>query len=123
MRHMLYLFAMIAALPASAQTARSPLEGTWAPQDRSAQVRFSPCGVRVCGILVSGTLRPIKSNKPGQTIISDLVAKGDGIWSGRFIADGSNLMARIKMTGTNTIDVKVCPISFMCKTLKMTKVQ
>ncbi len=121
----LFAASLACAVPlaASAQSTDGGLRGIWTPSDQSARIQFADCGDRMCGTLLSGTLKPLKGNNQGKMIIRDLVRQANGSWRGRFVGDGQNFKAKVNMTGVDKIDVQVCPVSFMCKTLKMTRVQ
>lgn len=73
----LTLFATVAAA--------DPAVGTWqtAPDDNGnfGHIEVAPCGAALCGVLVrayDGAGKQIASDRVGQRIVWDMMAKGDG---------------------------------------------
>jgi uncharacterized protein (DUF2147 family) len=100
----------------AAQSPGTGLDGRWSPRDRSVVINFAPCGTALCGTVVEGVLKPSTSDLRGKIVIRDLVRQPSGIWLGRYVGDGNNLAAKLKLNGTDQLDVKVCMVSFLCNT-------
>jgi uncharacterized protein (DUF2147 family) len=99
--------AMAAAMVQS--QAPSPLTGVWAEQGGSTRARIAPCpggSPGLCATVVGS----------GQTVVTGLVPNGTGRWRGRYVADGMNLTANVRMTGTDVVAMTACRL-VLCQTV------
>ncbi|MEL7106506.1 MAG: DUF2147 domain-containing protein [Pseudomonadota bacterium] len=82
-------FAIAAAFALAATgAAADPAHGTWqtAPDDNGnfGHIEMSACGAALCGVLVrayDGAGKQVQSDRVGQRIVWDMVAKGGGAYA------------------------------------------
>jgi uncharacterized protein (DUF2147 family) len=82
-------FIIFVASLAAATAQADPAHGTWqtSPDDNGnfGHIEVSDCGESICGVLVrayDGTGQRLASDRIGQRIFWDMVAGGDGAYSG-----------------------------------------
>ncbi len=121
------LIAIAAPALASAQGA---LEGHWRNPKGSVTVRVAPCGDGYCGTVVDASTKAKATAANGGTphligtqILSDMHANGSGTFKGQVFDPKRNLHApaTIRVDG-NTLVVKGCVLSFVCKEQRWTRV-
>ena len=115
--------------------------GTWRLSTGKVTVRVSPCGGGLCGRVVAlrkprddkGRPRLDKENpnpalrsRPviGLTILSNMRAKGEGMWSGIIYNpdDGNTYSSSMQLLGPSTMKVNGCVVGVFCKSMKFIRV-
>ena len=101
------LFALAAVLIIGATGAfADPVHGTWqtSPDDNGnfGHIEMSACGAASCGVLVrayDGAGKQVQSDRVGQRIVWDMVAKGGGAYgNGKVYAPDRDKTYNSKMT-------------------------
>jgi len=127
------LMAAAAAWAVAGSALAADVTGTWLTPSDSGQVRIEPCGASVCGTLLTGAR--IKANpaltdaKNKNTALRSRTLKGlpmlqgfkgaGGAWSGGTIynpEDGNTYKATLRLTSPDTLQVKGCVVTPLCKT-------
>jgi uncharacterized protein (DUF2147 family) len=117
------------AMPALA-SAQGPLEGHWRNPKGSVTVKVAPCGNSYCGTVVEASAKAKATAALGGTphligtqILSDMRGNGAGTFKGQVFDPKRNLHApaTIRIDG-NTLVVKGCVLSFLCKEQRWTRV-
>lgn len=121
--------AFAAAAPAAVADQR--LDRTWVTEDKSAHVRFEPCGDHDCGRIVwlrepidpqthkpardEFNSDPSKRNQPllGLVIVTGLHQERDGTWRGTLYnpTDGRSYGGQIKLLGPDRLQLKGCALA------------
>ena len=128
----------VAAGPARAADGAT---GTWRLSSGKVTVRVSPCGGGLCGRVVAlrkprddkGRPRLDKENpnpalrsRPviGLTILSNMRARGEGMWSGTIYNpdDGNTYSSSMQLLGPSTMKVNGCVVGVFCKSMKFIRV-
>jgi uncharacterized protein (DUF2147 family) len=119
--------ALLAALPARAQTGLDP-SGIWLTQAGDARVRVSKCGAGICGVVISlkdpidpATGKPQVDDKNpnpalkrrpiiGLPLFSGMRPSGPNRWSGQIYNadDGSTYVSHVSVSGADTLRVEGC---------------
>lgn len=102
------LIAAVAAAMIQSQTP-SPLIGVWAEQGGTTRARIAPCtggAVGLCATVVGS----------GETVLTAIVPNGTGRWRGRYVADGMNLGATVRLTSPNVAAMTACQL-VLCQTV------
>lgn len=137
MKRLLAAAALLAlAAPASAGT--QEYLGRWKTGTKGGVVEIVACGQSVCGRLVGSDrlnrepglkdarnkdaslrTRPLK----GVTLLSGFKPDGAGWTGGRIYnpEDGNTYQSRLKLRDANTLEVKGCVSSILCKTQVWTR--
>lgn len=128
--------AMVCAGPA---LAADPV-GLWQTATRGGQVEISKCGAGLCGRLISSeglkadpALKDVHNSDPklrdralkGLTILTGF-SGGPSEWSGGSIynaEDGKTYSGSLTLEGADTLKVKGCVISPLCKTQTWTRLR
>lgn len=101
---------VIALTAALAQTPpSSALTGLWVEEGGSTRARIAPCAsdpATLCATVV-GT---------GQAVLTGLTPAGEGQWRGRYVGDGMNLGARVRLTRPNVAAMTACRL-VLCQTV------
>ena len=119
------------AMMAGAASAAGPIEGNWVNPSRTVTVRIGPCGVQLCGRVVSasagakadaaakGTARLV-----GTVLMSGVEPTGEGAWTADIFVPDRNIHApgELHLTGPRTLDVQGCLGGLICKTQTWAKV-
>lgn len=117
------------AMPALA-SAQGALEGHWRNPKGNVTVRVAPCGDGYCGTVVQATAKAKETAARGGTphligtqILSDMHSNGTGAFKGQVFDPKRNLRApaTIRVDG-DTLVVKGCIITFVCKEQRWTRV-
>lgn len=110
----LVLAVAVAQPQSGATTSNSPLIGVWAEQGGSTRARIAPCagGNGLCATVV-GT---------GQTVLTGLAPNGAGRWRGRYVGDGMNLAATVRLNGQDTAAMTACRL-VICQTVTYRRVR
>ena len=126
------LTALLAALPAKAQSGPEPA-GIWLTQAGDAKVRVSKCGAGICGVVVwlkepidpatgkphvdDKNPNPALKKRPmiGLPLFSGMHATGPNKWSGQIYNadDGSTYASNVSMSGPDTLKVEGC-VGVLC---------
>ncbi len=143
MRKTLVLGLAVAGCVAIAgSAAASDALGVWRMENGKVTVRVSPCGGNLCGTVVGlrkprddkGRPRLDKENpnpalrkRPviGLTILSNMKPRGEGYWSGTIYNpdDGNTYSSNMMLQNANTMRVKGCVASVLCRSMKFIRVQ
>ena len=132
--------AGLMALPDAA--AASEATGVWRMENGRVTVRVSRCGSNLCGTVVGlkkprddkGRPRLDKENpnpslrkRPviGLTILSNMKPRGDGYWTGTIYNpdDGNTYTSNMTLQNANTMRVKGCVASVLCRSMKFVRIQ
>lgn len=132
--------AGLMALPDTA--AASEATGVWRMENGRVTVRVSRCGSNLCGTVVGlkkprddkGRPRLDKENpnpslrkRPviGLTILSNMKPRGDGYWTGTIYNpdDGNTYTSNMTLQNANTMRVKGCVASVLCRSMKFVRIQ
>lgn len=126
-----FVTALLAALPAKAQTGLEP-GGIWLTQAGDAKVRVSKCGAGICGVVVwlkdpidpatgkphvdDKNPNPALKRRPmiGLPLFSGMHATGPDRWSGQIYNadDGSTYASNISVSSPDTLKVEGCVGAF-----------
>lgn len=114
--------------------AASPL-GNWLVEEKTAQVRIVDCGSVLWGVFSwekvpgndTNNPDPALRNKPllGSALLRGLKPNPNGTeWQGKVYnpEDGKLYDATVSLADDNTLQLKGCLISFLCKTVPWTRV-
>ena len=123
--------AALIALP-SAALAKAPIEGRWVNPKGSVTVKIGTCGAAYCATVIEASAKAKATARKGGTpnligtqVMSDLRARGDGVYKGRAFDPKRNLRApaTVRMLGDSTLVVKGCLISgIICKEQRWRKI-
>lgn len=134
----LALAAALLTLAAPASAGTQEYLGRWKTGTRGGVVEIVACGPSVCGRLVGSDrlnrepglqdarnkdaglrTRPLK----GVTLLSGFKPDGAGWTGGRIYnpEDGNTYQSRLKLRDANTLEVKGCVTSILCKTQVWTR--
>jgi uncharacterized protein (DUF2147 family) len=122
-----FVTALLAALPAKAQTGLDP-GGIWLTQAGDAKVRVSKCGGGICGVIVwlkdpinpstgkpqvdDKNPNPSLARRPiiGLPLFSGMPPSGPNKWSGQIYNadDGGTYASSISLSGPDTLKVEGC---------------
>jgi uncharacterized protein (DUF2147 family) len=122
-----FVTALLAALPAKAQTGLDP-SGIWLTQAGDAKVRVSKCGGGICGVIVwlkdpinpstgkpqvdDKNPNPSLARRPiiGLPLFSGMPPSGPNKWSGHIYNadDGGTYASSISLSGADTLKVEGC---------------
>jgi uncharacterized protein (DUF2147 family) len=116
--------------------------GVWRMENGKVTVRVSRCGASLCGTVVGlrkprddkGRPRLDKENpnpalrrRPviGLTILSNMKPRGEGYWTGTIYNpdDGNTYSSNMMLQSANTMRVKGCVASVLCRSMKFVRVQ
>lgn len=130
--------ALSLALPASAE--QQPT-GLWRMANGKVTVKVTPCGAKLCGIVVAlkkprdgkGRPRLDKENpnpqlrkRPviGLTILSNMQPSGGNGWTGTIYNpdDGNTYTSRLKLQTPDTMQVQGCVATVLCRSMKFIRV-
>jgi len=125
-------FTLIATLAPA--VAASPL-GNWLVEEKTAQVRIVDCGSVLWGVfsweknpgLDTNNPDPALRNKPlvGSALLRGMKPNAGGTeWEGKVYnpEDGKLYDAKVSLADDNTLNLKGCLLSFLCKTVPWTRV-
>lgn len=121
MKHLMLSAALLMGLAGAA--AADPVDGTWktAPDDNGnfGHIQVGACGAKICGTLVKSfdsSGAESQSDNVGKKIIWDMVAKGDGYYSGGKIwSPDRDKTYKSKMTlSGNKLSVEGC-VLLICR--------
>ena len=125
-------FALLATLAPA--MAASPL-GNWLVEEKTAQVRLVDCASVLWGVfsweknpgMDTNNPDPALRNKPllGSALLRGLKPNARGTeWQGKVYnpEDGKLYDATVSLADDNTLELKGCLISFLCKTVPWTRV-
>lgn len=85
------------------------LAGVWAEQGGTSRVRISPCQGAPATLCATDLGN-------GRTAVTGLQPAGNGRWRGRYVADGMNLGANVRMTGPDVAAMTACRL-VICQTV------
>ncbi len=110
-------FAAIMAGSAEAQTS-AIIDGTWRAKDGSSTVVIAPCptGADRCATVIAEQLDPGQPSSLNQIVVRDIRADKKRGWRGRYIAEGANFSASVKLAGNDAFNFKICAFAFLCET-------
>lgn len=110
----LFVAFALAAILAQASPV-NPLIGLWVEDGGSTRARIAPCP-RAAGTLCASVV------DSGQTVLTGLTPSGPGRWRGRYVADGMNLGATVRLTQANTVAMTACRL-VVCQTVTYRRVR
>ena len=122
------LILAVSATPALA-SAQGALAGHWRNPKGSVTVRVAPCGDGYCGIVVQASAKAKETAARGGTphlvgtqILSAMRPDGNGLFKGQVFDPKRNIHApaTIRLDG-DTLVVKGCVLSFICKEQRWTR--
>jgi uncharacterized protein (DUF2147 family) len=102
------LVVAVAAAMVQSQTP-SPLIGVWAEQGGSTRARIAPCpggAPGLCATVVGS----------GESVLTGLTPNGTGRWHGRYVGDGLNLGASVRLTSPDAAAMTACRL-VLCQTV------
>ena len=122
-----FVTALLAALPAKAQTGFDP-SGVWLTQAGDAKVRVSKCGGGICGVIVwlkdpinpstgkpqvdDKNPNPSLARRPiiGLPLFRGMPPSGPNKWSGHIYNadDGGTYVSSVSLSGPDTLKVEGC---------------
>jgi uncharacterized protein (DUF2147 family) len=110
-------FAAMMASNAEAQTS-AVIDGTWRAKDGSSTVVIGPCptGVDRCATVIAERLDPGQPSNLNQIVVRDIGPDKKRGWRGRYIADGADYKASVKLSGNDAFNFKICAFAFLCET-------
>lgn len=123
--------ALLAAAPATAAAAESPIEGLWTNHKKSVVVRIAPCGTNWCGEVVKANAREeAKAAKygidelEGEQLLTALRPVGATKWKGQVYVPKlrRKVGSTVTMTSHNQMSVSGCFAGIICRTQVWTKV-
>ncbi len=116
--------------------------GVWRMDNGKVTVRVSRCGSNLCGTVVGlrkprddkGRPRLDKENpnpalrrRPviGLTILNNMKPRGEGYWTGTIYNpdDGNTYSSNMTLQNANTMRVKGCVASVLCRSMKFVRVK
>lgn len=125
------MLAALLALPSPA-LAKAPIEGRWVNPKGSVTVKIGACGEGYCATVIEASAKAKATAKKGGTpnligtlVMSDLRARGEGVYRGRAFDPKRNLRApaTVRMLSDSTLVVKGCLIGgLICKEQRWKKV-
>lgn len=140
MRKAMLLTAVLTLLTAGWASAEEAT-GVWRLENGRVTVRVAACGASLCGTVIGlkkprddkGRPRLDKENpnpalrkRPviGLTILSNMRLRGDGYWTGTIYNpdDGNTYRSHMTLLSANTMRVKGCVASVLCKSMKFHRV-
>ncbi len=130
------ILTSVAVLAAAAGTsagafAQGPLDGHWRNPKGSVIVRVAPCGDGYCGTVVQASAKAKATASKGGTphlvgtqILTGMHPNGNGIFKGQVFDPKRNLHApaTIRLLDADTLVVKGCVFTFICKEQRWTRV-
>lgn len=110
-------FAVIMAQSAEAQTS-AIIDGTWRAKDGTSTVVIAPCpnGADRCATVIGERLDPGQPSNLNQIVVRDIRPDKKRGWRGRYIADGADYKASVKLSGNDAFNFKICAVAFLCET-------
>ena len=110
-------FAAMMAHNAKAQTS-AIIDGTWRAKDGSSTVVIAACptGADRCATVIAERLDPGQASSLNQIVVRDIRADKNRGWRGRYIAEGANFKASVKLSGNDAFTFKICAFAFLCET-------
>lgn len=117
----LLLAASVAPLQAQGT---HPLAGVWRASDASITVQILACpgADLLCATLIDETSVQGQRSRVGSILVRDIRSAGARGWVGRYVEDGENLPAQIRLPSSNAATFKICTAAFLCETLRFTRV-
>lgn len=106
---MIASIALVWAVSLAQASAPSPLIGTWVEKGGSTRARIALCpGASdvLCASVVGS----------GETVLTGLKSTGAGQWRGRYVADGMDLAATVRLTGPDVVAMTACRL-VLCQTV------
>jgi len=105
-------FAILVSGCTQAQNVEAPLDGRW--NGKEAVILVVPCrsSTTRCVTLDSGKNASMAAIA-GTTIVRDLAHEGPGHWRGRFVGEGKNLPATLRLMDVDHAEFRVCLVSFI----------
>ena len=116
--------------------------GVWRMDNGNVTVKVSRCGPNLCGTVVDprkprddkGRPRLDKENanpalrkRPviGLTILNNMKPRGEGYWTGTIYNpdDGNTYSSNMTLQNANTMRVKGCVASVLCRSMKFVRVR
>jgi len=94
--------------------ARGAVEGWWSGPDGEISVHACRSSSNLCVTVVSGTdAAPEMAAIVGKVVVRDMVPVRQGVWSGRYVGEGKNLPATIKLRERDSAEFRVCLYSWL----------
>jgi uncharacterized protein (DUF2147 family) len=134
--------AVLGLCAVSGAAPASEAMGIWRMDNGKVTVRVSRCGANLCGTVVGlrkprddkGRPRLDKENpnpalrrRPviGLTILNNMKPRGEGYWTGTIYNpdDGATYSSNMTLQSANTMRVKGCVASVLCRSMKFIRVK
>ena len=118
MRTLLATFAFISLLTGRAMADPAGIEGFWITESGNVLVEVAPCGEALCGTIVEvlsnasmseiGKEMPADAPGVGTMILIDLVASGEGQWSGEIFnrENGKTYSCKVGLASARQMTVR-----------------
>ena len=116
----LAIVAVAASAGAPAQA--SDALGVWLREDGKSKVKFSACGVALCGIVVWNRDKDAPAHI-GQKVFYDMAPAGENLWKGSAFnpEDGNTYSGKLKLSG-GTLTTSGCVLGgLICKSFDWTR--
>lgn len=104
----------LAALVDQAQPT-SPLIGVWAEQGGQTRARIAPCPRGTPGLCATVV-------GSGEVVLTGLTPSGTGRWRGRYVGDGMNLSATVRLRSADVAAMTACRL-MICQTVTYRRVR
>jgi hypothetical protein len=119
-------FCMLAAPAAGQTTGPTPaLAGLWSPRDASSVIEVAPCAAnagRLCAVVVRERIAPGEPSLAGQVVVRDLAPARNGRWRGRYVEDGADYAATVRLVSADEAEFHVCAAPLLCQTERYRRV-
>jgi uncharacterized protein (DUF2147 family) len=111
------LIALSLTTTAYAQSIPSLL-GKWAAKNGTSTVNIAPClgSTDLCATVIAEKRAPNEPSSLGKVAVQGIRADGKKGWRGRFVDNGADYPASVKMKGADIADFKICVFAFVCET-------
>ncbi len=90
--------------------------GTWMRPSTGAQVKFYPCGGKLCGKIVA-VKAASSAREVGTVIVKGAVKTGEAEWKGSLLDtdNGKTYTGVITLVGADGLNLKGCALGIICE--------